>query len=283
MTNSRYIAACPLGCASELMDTEVILPEGCLKRCMTCGQMFSQCDTERFDSSMAEFNDPKGTWPGEKEVARLDRKTERLLERIEKFTGRQRGQLRLLDVGCSSGAFVDSAARAGIATEGVEPAEDAAKAAQAAGLQVHQGFLADLELPAESYDVITLFEENEHLKEPAPLLRECHRLLKPGGIMVMRTANTDSWTVRVMKGRWHYFNIDKHGGHISFFTPSSIARLAQQVGFRVKKIYTHSVSFREKEQGSYLAYRLLKMCSELLNLPARLLGRGHEMEIFLEK
>ncbi len=49
--------------------------------------------------------------------------------------------------------------------------------------------------------------------------------------MVIKTANTDIWTVKALKGKWHYFNISKHGGHISFFNKKSISLLAQEAGF----------------------------------------------------
>ncbi len=171
----------------------------------------------------------------------------------------------------------------GIKAQGVEPAEKAAKAAMNAGLNVHQGFLQDIQLPEQAFDVLTIFEVIEHIKEPGPLLNECHRLLRPGGILLIRTGNAKSWTVNLMKGSWHYLRIDKHGGHISFFNHKSIQLLSDRTGFNINNLYTKGVSFYNKEDVPYFKYRFSKIISELLNIPAQLFGLGHNMTVFLTK
>jgi SAM-dependent methyltransferase len=119
--------------------------------------------------------------------------------------------------------------------------------------------------------------------EALPLLRECHRILRPGGLLVIGTGNTDSWTAAFMKSRWEYFHIAKHGGHISFFNPASLSLLAGRSGFRVEAVKTDSVGFFEKGSVPHLAYRSAKIVAELLNVPSRLFGRGHDMMTFLKK
>jgi hypothetical protein len=75
--------------------------------------------------------------------------------------------------------------------------------------------------------------------------------------------------------------MNKHGGHISFFSPKSLSILASRTGFSVVKVVTHSVSFCEKGELPYIFYRIVKIFTELLNLPAKLLMKGHQMEVFL--
>ncbi len=281
--SKNYISSCPLGCNSEIVDTEIIRPEGCLKLCAQCGQLFSQCTETFYRESMMEFDDPKGTWPPPENSPRLVQSTSKVIRKIEKLTAKNRSQIRLLDVGCSSGAFINTAANMGVPCEGVEPAQKAAEAAKSAGLMVYQGLLGDCNLQAESYDVITMFEVIEHVKDPVLLLNECCRLLKKHGVLVIRTANTESWTVKVLKGKWEYFDIKKHGGHVSFFGKKSMSILAQRTGFRIEKLLTHSVILGDIETTPYIMFRLLKILSESLNLPAKLCGKGQEMEVFLRK
>ena len=281
MNNPKYLDRCPIGCDSELNDTDFFLPEGCLKVCSHCDQLISQCSEQSFQKSMEEFNDPKGTWPSPKTTRSLIHNTRKILKEIEAVTGKGRSQIRLLDVGCSNGAFIHVANKMGMNSEGVEPAKEAAQAAQEAGLKVSHGFLEEVRLPDNSFDVITLFEVIEHLKDPLSLLKECKRLLKPEGILGIRTGNTDSWTVKVFKGKWHYFNIDKHGGHISFFNKKSMFALAQKADFKVERFQTYRVSYCEQDQAPYLIYRLLKILADLSNLPAKLSGKGHEMRVYL--
>jgi 2-polyprenyl-3-methyl-5-hydroxy-6-metoxy-1,4-benzoquinol methylase len=282
MSVPKYLDRCPIGCDSDLKDTDIILPEGCLKECSHCGQLISQCSEQSFENSMEEFNDPNGTWPTPKTTPSLIRNTRKILKEIETVTGKDRGQIRLLDVGCSNGAFIHTANTMGMNCEGVEPAQEAAQAAQESGLKVTQGFLEEVRLPDNSFDVITIFEVIEHLKDPLSLLKECKRLLKPAGILGIRTGNTDSWTVKVVKEKWHYFNIDKHGGHISFFNKRSMSALAQRAGFTVEHFQTYRVSYCEQNQAPYLVYRLLKVLGDLSNLPAKLTDHGHEMRVYLK-
>lgn len=262
----------------------MVLPEGPLKRCTACGQLVSQCSEALYWDSMEEFDDPKGTIPSENSgVSRLVRRTKKILSKIDYLLGKDHGEIHLLDVGCSSGAFLSVANNLGINAEGVEPAVGPAKTAQASGLKVYQGYLEEIRLPGESFDVVTVFEVIEHLKNPIRLLRECHRILRPGGLMVFRTGNTNSWTARYMKGRWEYFHISKHGGHVSFYNPTSIGYLAKHLGFIVEIIETYGVRFYEKGEIPFILYRIAKIISELLNGPSIWFGKGHELRVYLRK
>jgi 2-polyprenyl-3-methyl-5-hydroxy-6-metoxy-1,4-benzoquinol methylase len=148
---------------------------------------------------------------------------------------------------------------------------------------VTRGFLEDIHFPEGAFNIITLFEVLEHLKNPLSLTRECNRILNPGGIVIIRTGNSASWTCRHMKERWEYFHISKHGGHVSFFNPFSIKHLAERSGFKSEKMITYAVRFYEKGDVSYPVYRIAKFFSELLNAPSSLFNKGHELLVYLRK
>lgn len=283
MNLDQYIKSCPVGCEAEAKDSPIILPEGCLKQCTECGQLFSQCTEVQYNDSMEEFNVSVGTWPRPDTLGSLERSTKKTLKRIEKILKKPLSQLKLLDVGCSNGAFIFVAGKMGVECEGIEPAKEAALSAQKFGLRVHHGYLGDVDLPSESYDIITIFEVIEHVKDPVDLMRKAYNLLSKNGIMVIRTANTNSWTVGILKGLWHYFSIRKHGGHISFFNKKSMAVLAKKTKFDIAVFKTLSVSLCDKERTNYFMYRGLKILSEALNLPTKGTGKGQEMEVFLKK
>ena len=282
-TNSIYIETCPVGCHSHLEDSEIILPEGPLKRCVECGQLISQSSKKRYFQSMKEFNKSEGTWPQGNAVVRLSKHTRKMIHKLEKLLDKPRTAIRLLDVGCSSGAFIFYSMKEGVHAEGVEPAPAPAEMAVKSGLKVQQGLLQKLQLPGESYDVVTLFEVIEHLREPIELLRECHRILYPGGILIIRTGNTDSWTMQYLQSKWEYFQIKKHGGHISFFNPFSMRKLAERMGFRLEILKTHRVSLCQEGETPRLLYRAYKILSGLLNTPSAWADKGHEMVVFLRK
>ena len=278
-----YVTACPVGCNAGLTPTALVLPEGALQRCATCGHLLSRIGEAAYWESMRQFDQHEFNQPAPRELGRRFKVARRRLDTISRLLDKAPASLRILDVGCSRGNFLAAGAKLGFHMEGVEPAASIAAAARAQGLHVHTGLLADIRLPPASFDAITLFEVIEHLKEPLPLLRECHRVLKPGGLLVLSTGNTASWTVAVMRERWDYFQIAKDGGHISFFNPRSLALLAVRAGFAAERIETSRVKFHEKGEVAHWRYVAAKLAAELLNLPARLAGRGHDMLAFLRR
>lgn len=279
----RYLTVCPLGCSGGLEATRYILPEGALLRCTECGQLLSQCTEERYWQSMEEFDDPQGTLPDQRSVERRFRRSKKFLDRIAGLLGKSPSDIRLLDVGCSSGAFLGAAVKLGYLAEGVEPAAKAAQTAQASGLKVHHGLLQEAGFADGQFDAITLFEVIEHLKEPLDLLQECQRILRPGGILLVGTGNAAGWSMAAMGAKWEYLSIEKHGGHISFYTPHSLSVLARRAGFEVANIRTRGVRFSEKGDCTGPLYSVTKLVSELMNPLAAVLDKGGDMAVYLRR
>ena len=282
-TTPRLIQHCPVGCDAPLVASAIVLPEGPLLRCAGCGQLVSQITTATYQRSMAAFDSPEFNRPSSSESARRVALARRRLARAARLLGKTPGEIRLLDVGCSRGDFVAAAAQLGFHAEGVEPASHIAAAACAAGLTVHSGLLEEQHFAAASFDVVTLFEVIEHLPAPTALLRECHRILRPNGILIASTGNTASWTVAAMQARWDYFHVAQDAGHVSFFNPRSIELIAARTGFGVARIGTTRVRFVEASAVPRWVYRLGKIAAEFANLPARLLGRGHDLLVYLRR
>jgi 2-polyprenyl-3-methyl-5-hydroxy-6-metoxy-1,4-benzoquinol methylase len=272
-----------VGCGDTLELTTIALADGRLRRCRECGQWVSTVSEARYLDSMREFDVPEGTQPAEGSQRRRFQQSERKLTQIVRRLNKSSPDVRLLDVGCSSGALVAAAQTLGFIAQGVEPAPRAAAAAQAAGLNVREGLLEEAAYPAESFDAVTLFEVVEHVREPLPLLKEAYRVLAPRGLVVIGTGNTASWTARAMGARWEYLDIARHGGHVSFFNPWSMTLLAQRAGFRIETIYTRNVRFANRGETAGSGYVWRKLLGELLGWPARVMSRGHDLLAFLRK
>jgi 2-polyprenyl-3-methyl-5-hydroxy-6-metoxy-1,4-benzoquinol methylase len=211
------------------------------------------------------------------------RRSKGFLDRISKLLSQSPEKTRLLDVGCSSGAFLNTALNLGFVAEGVEPAPKAATTAQASGLNVRRGLLQEVGYANGQFDAVTLFEVIEHLQQPLELLHEVHRILRPGGILLIGTGNAASWSMAALGERLEYLNIAKHGGHFSFFTPESIALLAKRSGFSVATVHNRRVRFYEKGDCAMPLYRIAKLVGELLNGFAVLFDKGHDMAVYLKK
>jgi SAM-dependent methyltransferase len=277
----RLIERCPVGCAAPLEPTDIALPEGVLLRCRECGQLVSQIGVDSYVRSMTRFDAAEFNRPSACETARRREVAQRRLARVVRLLGKPAAQCRLVDIGCSRGDFVAFAQAFGFAAEGVEPAAQIAADARAAGRDVKTGLLEEQSYPDAVFDCVTLFEVIEHLPAPLGLLRECRRILKPGGVLLLSTGNGASWTARTLKGRWDYFRIDQDAGHVSFFNPRSLALAAERAGFAVASVTTARARFAEKGDVPAAVYAAAKAAGEVAAGLARLLGRGHDMVAYL--
>lgn len=125
---------------------------------------------------------------------------------------------------------------------GVEGLADAAAHANSLGVNTLVANLDDA-LPLESaqYDWVLCLDVLEHLMAPGAALREAHRLLKPGGKLLINVPNHFTLTgrIRMLFGagiHWNRFFPDSHdwdNPHIRFFTPGSIRELLASTGFRL--------------------------------------------------
>ncbi|MBX7253532.1 MAG: class I SAM-dependent methyltransferase [Candidatus Promineofilum sp.] len=150
------------------------------------------------------------------------------LRRIERIVGPAAGRA-LLDVGAYIGVFVEVAAAAGWRAQGVEPSSWAAAEAQRRGLAVHTGTLDSVDLPPESFDLITMWDVIEHLSDPAAELARARRLLRPGGWLVAHTMDISAPLARIMGPRWPWL-MDMH---IYYFDRRTLPAMFTANGLRV--------------------------------------------------
>ncbi len=115
-----------------------------------------------------------------------DKKTQRIFDSLE-----TKGNL--LDIGCSSGEFMHYGQVRGFSSYGVELNRRTAEVAKAQGLNVYNGFLEDAKYADDFFDVIFLGDIIEHVLSPQNLIKECSRILKKDGIIVISTPNLDCW------------------------------------------------------------------------------------------
>jgi 2-polyprenyl-3-methyl-5-hydroxy-6-metoxy-1,4-benzoquinol methylase len=259
------------------------LPEGPLLRCATCGQLASSCSIEAHAASLKIWDTNAGTTPDARSVERYRTVVTRRLDGVLALLGERDSVPKLLDVGCSSGALLAVARDMGFAVRGVEPAPAAAQSAQRAGFEVFQGLLHEAAYADASFDACVMFEILEHVNEPLALMRECARVLRPGGVLVVNTPNAASWTARAMQARWEGFSLMAMGGHASFFNPASLTLLAERCGFGVARIETRNVRFYEKGQCGAFTYRAAKIAAQLLAMPARWASAGHDLLVYMTK
>jgi SAM-dependent methyltransferase len=148
---------------------------------------------------------------------------------IQKLNGGRLG--RVLDVGCGRGFLLQEFRRRGWEVFGIEADDKAAAYAQhRLQLPVKVGAFETLELPAAGFDVIVLWHVLEHLTDPTATLVQVHRLLRPGGILLVGVPNFGSAEARLCRDKWFHLDVPRHLAH---FTPGSLGNALTKAGFRV--------------------------------------------------
>jgi 2-polyprenyl-3-methyl-5-hydroxy-6-metoxy-1,4-benzoquinol methylase len=142
----------------------------------------------------------------------------------------------LLDLGCSSGSFLEYMGRDSWRLYGVEMSAETAKKAEArCGAEVYVGNITDAPFAPESFDAITCFDVLEHLYEPLEVMRKVKEWLKPEGIFYVQVPNIQSAESRVFKNYWHGLELPRHLFH---YSPASLRHLAESVGLKMVSLET---------------------------------------------
>ncbi len=138
---------------------------------------------------------------------------------------------RLLDVGTGFGFFPVEMKKRGWEAAGVEISQKAMDYARdVLGLTIFPGPLEEAALPDNDFDAVTAFYVIEHLSHPMIFLKECHRILKPGGLLLLRYPHTTP-----IKNFLHFFGIKNRlydlPAHLSDFSPKMIQQCLERIGF----------------------------------------------------
>lgn len=194
-------------------------------RCSTCGLIFLKGKISRDDVEALYKTDAYQRFESQHRLHLREAVFQKSLEEIEKV----KKPSRLLDVGCGNGLFLNLARKHGWETYGVELSPTACEQAKnGLHLNVVCGELQEARFPDGSFDVVTLYNVLDHLPSPLDELLEIHRILKGGGLLVLRVPNAAFHVnlIRILK------SLERHLiFHLYCFTPTSIRYLLEKVGY----------------------------------------------------
>lgn len=154
-----------------------------------------------------------------------------VFKRAKGLIQRLRSEGRLLDVGCGFGFFLAEMKNCGWEVLGIEIAHQAIRyAREVLKLNILSQPLERAGFPDQYFHVITGFYVIEHLPDPMNFLKECFRILKPGGFILLRYPHTTPIKnlLQVLGIQNRLYDLP---AHLNDFSPRMIQRCLKRVGF----------------------------------------------------
>ena len=135
-----------------------------------------------------------------------------------------RAPLRILDVGCGTGANLEMLSQFGSA-EGVDVSDEALEFCRRKGLAVQKGLAEELPYADEAFDITTALDVVEHLDDDIAGLKEMHRVTKTGGYSL----------IFVPAFMWLWGVQDDISHHRIRYTRKQIVERLEKAGYTVER------------------------------------------------
>jgi 2-polyprenyl-3-methyl-5-hydroxy-6-metoxy-1,4-benzoquinol methylase len=231
---------CPLCDAKETHNEQLFIKDGySFVRCDKCEMIFTN---PQVDSSLlgelygrSKAND---LWveiqESKKEQAWKKHYYEENITILNFFRNKQ--QTRLMDVGCSSGYFLEilNNYQTSINGEGVELSKKAFKYAKNKDLNVYNCFLSELDENLK-YDIFTLFGVFEHLPNPSKIFEDIKLKANNGALIFAIVPNAYSLYHMFLQSKSVSFD---GRNHLLYFSQKTFKKLFEEQGFEILKLDT---------------------------------------------
>src|SRR5687768_5405087 len=143
-----------------------------------------------------------------------------------------KSQIRILDVGCGTGANLEMLSQFGEA-EGVDVSDEALEFCRLKGLKVLKGLAETLPYEDETFDITTALDVVEHLDDDVAGLKEMYRVTKRGGYSL----------IFVPAFMWLWGVQDDISNHRIRYTKKQIVERLETAGFVVERATYANFSF----------------------------------------
>jgi SAM-dependent methyltransferase len=149
---------------------------------------------------------------------------ESFLKAISEKIRNPQSAIRILDVGCGTGANLEMLSQFGTA-EGVDVSDDALEFCRQKGLSAQKGLAETLPFADETFDLTTALDVVEHLDDDIGGLKEMHRVTKKGGYSL----------IFVPAFMWLWGVQDDISNHRIRYTKKQIVDRLKKAGFTIER------------------------------------------------
>lgn len=147
--------------------------------------------------------------------------------------------LKIADLGCGNGLIAGFVSNLGHEVTAVDSSDDGIALAKEKyssvnffTCSVYDDLVSKI---GDAYDVVISSEVIEHLYNPKSFLKNTHKILKPGGTLILTTPYNGYLKnlALAITGKWdNHFTADWDGGHIKFFSTKTLKKMLKDQGFQ---------------------------------------------------
>ena len=178
-------------------------------------------------------------------------------------------KIKILDVGCSTGFFLEACKQKGWDCDGLELNPSAAQFGRKRGLNIYEQDLLNYKTQ-KKYDIITMFDVLEHLSDPKKIILDAKKKLKKNGLIYVYVPNWNCASRILMKEKNCHFIWPTH--HLTYFTPKTLKNFFERLKFNVINwetqgldLFDYSWLAKTKNKKFNLDYKVIDILQNYIN------------------
>lgn len=227
----KYHSTCPI-CKGTKLKYWFSLKGYTITKCMDCGVSFVKEQVSQRELDFHYGKAAESMSPIEDCVYLNDENVENLnyyFTALRSFIAEKMPAGKILDIGCNTGSFLD--VMKGYECYGLDRSPAHGNIAKKKyGDNIYIGSFEDYKVPDFLFDCITLQDVMDHMSDPVEALKKCNRMLKPGGLLIVKVHDLSSLYAKISGKNFYAFLPPMH---LFYFTRSSLRKTLESASFKV--------------------------------------------------
>ena len=195
---------------------------------------------------------------------------------------------KFLDIGCGNGSRLLKMRNLGWQVTGVELNKKAFNECVNHNLNVFNSTLENTKFEDNSFDVVYMSHLVEHLANPCEIFEIVNKILKPNGLLYIKTPNRNSLGRKIFGKYWYANDIPRH---LFLFSKKSLVNVFKKLNMNLvyysqdttPKIFLNSIDYFFKLSKPSKRNKIFRILSKLYVFPAKVLQKGDESFFIFKK
>jgi len=195
---------------------------------------------------------------------------------------------KFLDIGCGNGSRLLKMRNLGWQVTGVELNKKAFNECINHNLNVFNSTLENTKFEDNSFDVVYMSHLVEHLANPCEIFEIVNKILKPNGLLYIKTPNRNSLGRKIFGKFWYANDVPRH---LFLFSKKSLVNVFKKLNMNLvyysqdttPKIFLNSIDYFFKLSKPSKRNKIFRIVSKLYILPAKVLQKGDESFFIFKK